>query len=100
MNENGKNSSGRSAEEELLADLDRHEAGGDFDDMSELADALGEHLETDDESLDEETEFDPVAELEAENSTLKDRVLRAAAEMENLRRRTEREKAEATSTLR
>ena len=32
-----------------------------------------------------------IAELEAENADLKDRALRAAAEMENLRRRTERE---------
>jgi molecular chaperone GrpE len=37
---------------------------------------------------------DPVAQLVAENADLKDRLLRAVAEMENLRRRTEREIAD------
>jgi molecular chaperone GrpE len=37
---------------------------------------------------------DPVAQLTAENADLKDRLLRAMAEMENLRRRTEREVAD------
>jgi molecular chaperone GrpE len=37
---------------------------------------------------------DPVAQLVAENSDLKDRLLRAVAEMENLRKRTEREVAD------
>ena len=41
-------------------------------------------------------EPDPIEVLSAENAELQDRVLRMAAEMENLRRRTEREKAEAT----
>ena len=36
-----------------------------------------------------------LAELEAENATLKDQTLRLYAEMENLRKRTEREKKEA-----
>ena len=36
-----------------------------------------------------------IAALNAENSQLKDRVLRTLAEMENLRRRTEREVADA-----
>lgn len=39
----------------------------------------------------------PVATLEAENTDLKDRLLRALADMENLRRRTEREVADARS---
>lgn len=39
-----------------------------------------------------EPELDPVAVLEAELAETKDRLLRQAAEMENLRRRTEREK--------
>ena len=38
-----------------------------------------------------------VAELEAENQALKDRVLRTMAEMENLRRRTEKEKQDAST---
>lgn len=41
-------------------------------------------------------EPDPIDLLKAETAELKDRLLRAMAEMENLRRRTEREKAEAT----
>lgn len=41
-------------------------------------------------------EPDPLDALRAENAELKDRLLRAMAEMENLRKRTEREKAEAT----
>lgn len=41
-------------------------------------------------------EPDPLDALRAENADLKDRLLRAMAEMENLRKRTEREKAEAT----
>jgi molecular chaperone GrpE len=43
-----------------------------------------------------EVEPDPLEVLSAENAELQDRVLRLAADMENLRRRTEREKAEAT----
>ncbi|MCB1517712.1 MAG: nucleotide exchange factor GrpE [Hyphomicrobiaceae bacterium] len=38
-----------------------------------------------------------VAALEAENANLKDRILRAAAEMENLRKRTQREVSDARS---
>ena len=38
---------------------------------------------------------DPVAALEAEKADLKDRLMRALAEMENLRRRSERDAAEA-----
>lgn len=41
-------------------------------------------------------ETDPLAEAQAEIASLKDRLLRAVAETENLRRRAEREKAEAT----
>src|SRR5689334_6870249 len=36
--------------------------------------------------------LDPVVQLEAENSQLKDQLLRTLADMENLRRRAEREK--------
>ncbi len=39
---------------------------------------------------------DPVVALKEENAELKDKVLRMMAEMENLRRRTDREKSEAT----
>src|SRR5208283_2782007 len=43
----------------------------------------------------ERDDFAVVEALNAENSQLKDRVLRTLAEMENLRRRTEREVADA-----
>lgn len=43
----------------------------------------------------QQAETDPVAELEAQVSDLKDRLLRAAAEMENTRKRTERDKQDA-----
>nr|CAD6426898.1 nucleotide exchange factor GrpE [Rhizobium sp. Q54] len=43
------------------------------------------------------SEADPVAALQAENAELRDRFLRMAAEMENLRRRTARDVADARS---
>jgi molecular chaperone GrpE len=43
----------------------------------------------------EATSVDPVAALEAEKAELKDKLLRALAEMENLRRRTEKDLADA-----
>jgi molecular chaperone GrpE len=45
----------------------------------------------------ETPEVDPVEALAAENAELKDRVLRVAAEMENLRKRTERDVADTRS---
>lgn len=39
---------------------------------------------------------DPIAELEAQNSQLKDQLLRTMADMENLRRRSEREKEDTS----
>lgn len=42
-------------------------------------------------------EIDPVEALRAENAELKDRVLRTVAEMENLRKRTERDVADTRS---
>ena len=51
-----------------------------------MADALSE----------QEDETNQLDELREENAALKDRVLRAMAETENLRKRAEREKAEAT----
>ena len=44
----------------------------------------------------DEEPLDPVAALEIEVADLKDKLLRTMADMENLRRRSEREKAEAT----
>jgi molecular chaperone GrpE len=58
-------------------------ANDDAPEMEDVADSAGEEL-------------DPLDELRSENADLKDRVLRAMAETENLRKRAEREKAEAT----
>ncbi len=55
-------------------------------------DGLSEHELT--EAV--QAEPDPYELLQAENAELKDRALRALAEVENIRRRLEREKAEAT----
>lgn len=44
-----------------------------------------------------ETQEDPVEKLEAEVADLKDRLLRAMAETENVRRRADRDKADASS---
>lgn len=96
MAKNGNDATDPFRPEEDLNDLGADNLG--FDDIAELAEEL--EAEEEEDSVDDadkpEELFDPVAELEAENSTLKDRILRATAEMENLRRRTEREKAEAT----
>ena len=50
-----------------------------------------------DEAAPETAGPDPVEVLRAENSELRDRVLRSAAEMENLRKRTEREVSDTRS---
>jgi molecular chaperone GrpE len=52
---------------------------------------------SDDASAPESSEPDPMDALRAENSELRDRYLRLAAEMDNLRRRTEREIKDAKS---
>lgn len=56
------------------------------------AEAEAEAMDT----AEEEIEADPLDMLREENAALKDRLLRAMAETENLRKRAEREKAEAT----
>jgi len=69
------------------------EASGTAAPEESAAEAAGEAPDVTDEVM---AEVDPLLVLEAENADLKDRLLRAVAEMENLRRRAEREKAEAT----
>lgn len=62
--------------------------------MSDENAASGETPEVEipvEETPDTIESIDPTAALRAENSDLKDRVLRTVAEMENLRKRTERE---------
>ncbi|TMJ05128.1 MAG: nucleotide exchange factor GrpE [Alphaproteobacteria bacterium] len=55
----------------------------------------GAETETPETAASGETAPDPVAALTKETADLKDRLLRTLAEMENLRRRTEREVADA-----
>jgi molecular chaperone GrpE len=63
--------------------------------MSDENAASGETPEV--ETPVEQPEIDPIEALRAENTELKDRVLRTIAEMENLRKRTERDVADARS---
>jgi molecular chaperone GrpE len=64
--------------------------------MSDENAAQGETPETEIPAT-ETPEVDPVEVLRAENAELKDRVLRTHAEMENLRKRTERDVADTRS---
>ena len=64
--------------------------------MSDENAAQGETPETEIPEV-ETPEVDPVEALRAENAELKDRVLRTHAEMENLRKRTERDVADTRS---
>ena len=59
------------------------------------AEQLGDQAQGD-QPQDDQVEDDQVAALMEEAADLKERLLRTMAEMENLRKRTEREKAEAT----
>ncbi|WP_280140655.1 nucleotide exchange factor GrpE [Devosia crocina] len=64
--------------------------------MSDENAAQGETPETEIPEI-ETPEVDPVEALRAENAELRDRVLRTHAEMENLRKRTERDVADTRS---
>ena len=55
----------------------------------------GENSENPEHSEDGDIELDPITVLEMERDDLKDQALRAMAEVENMRRRTERELAQA-----
>lgn len=67
------------------------------DSVAELAEALQGAADRADDMTDEGVQpEDPLEQLLEENAELKDKVLRLAADMENLRRRSDREKAEAT----
>lgn len=65
--------------------------------MSDENAAQGEHPEVETPTTDTAPEVDPVEALQAENADLKDRLLRSVAEMENLRKRTERDVADTRS---
>jgi len=56
-----------------------------------------ENAEAQENAADEQNAASPIEALEAENAKLKDRLLRAVAEMENLRKRTERDVKDARS---
>lgn len=64
--------------------------------MSDENAAQGETPETENPET-AQPEVDPVEALRVENAELRDRVLRTAAEMENLRKRTERDVADTRS---
>jgi molecular chaperone GrpE len=94
MMENGNNPTGADDQAPAHDDAPRHEEQDQVvtpaeAEAAELAEALAAQQA-------EEANLDPFELLQAENASLQDRLLRTAAEMENLRRRMEREKAEAT----
>ncbi len=83
-------------EEALLDDFEALDAAEAAEaEALEIAEALEEQQATK-VSATRETALDPAALLEIEVADLKDKLLRNMAEMENMRRRAEREKAEAT----
>lgn len=80
-----------------MSDKDKPFDGPD-DEMRETPEvSLSGWTGNDDEipSEDGEIEIDPIAQLVEDNADLKDQLLRAMAEMENMRRRTERQVKEA-----
>jgi len=92
---NTRETSGFGDEEALLDDIESLEAAEEAEaEALELAEAR-EEAKAQQGNVDEEP-LDPVAALEIEVADLKDKLLRTMADMENLRRRSEREKAEAT----
>ncbi len=90
----GRNDRPHANEEALLDDFEALDAAEAAEaEALEIAEALEEAQAA---KVAEEEALDPVALLEIENADLKDQLLRNMAEMENMRRRAEREKAEAT----
>ncbi|MDZ7823452.1 MAG: nucleotide exchange factor GrpE [Ahrensia sp.] len=89
------------ADELLRADRKaaRREAAQDADTFADLDadefDEDGNYIGPDPDQENLEPQIDPIETLMAENADLKDRLLRLAAEMENLRARTKREVADA-----
>jgi molecular chaperone GrpE len=90
----------KAADELLKADrkANRRAAAENADDYAELDpnefDDEGNWI-GEDPDMDAEPQVDPVEALTAENAELKDRMLRLAADMENLRNRTKREVSDA-----
>jgi molecular chaperone GrpE len=91
IDENPRNESVNDDEEQLDAEgLDNEEAA---------AAALGLDVDVEDDGPFAEDDTEPEAriiELEEENAELKDKLLRALADVENIRRRSERDRSEAS----
>ena len=85
-------------EEALLDDFESLDAAEAAEaEALEIAEALEEaQIAKEKAATADEVPLDPLAALEIEVADLKDKLLRNMAEMENMRRRSEREKAEAT----
>lgn len=89
MSQTGKNQTNQDD-----ATIEDPELAGIADVLDELA--AGESAEQGEEAPEAPEQPDPVELLSEQIAELEDKVLRQAAEMQNLRRRAEREKAEAT----
>jgi len=95
MSATGRNTD-NDREEALLDDFEALDAAEAAEaEALEIAEALEEQQAAKTAET-QEPALDPVASLEIEVADLKDKLLRNMAEMENMRRRAEREKAEAT----
>lgn len=83
----------------MTAETKRNGADGTADDSTQASSAAEQAANDIDEAVTEPAPSDDerMAQLEAENADLKDRYLRLAAEMENLRRRTTRDVKDARS---
>ncbi|WP_455372425.1 nucleotide exchange factor GrpE [Limibacillus halophilus] len=81
------------------ADKKKHEAEEAQEEMNEAPEDLAQEAEADSEPTSEEEQAegapDKITELEEQVGQMKDALLRALAETENLRRRSQREKEEA-----
>ena len=78
-----------------MTDDDTNKYGSD--EAADAADRAAEGGDAGMENFSEQAENDLIEQLRAENNDLKDRFLRTVAEMENLRRRTERDVKDARS---
>lgn len=77
-----------------MSDETRQNAAANENDEAVAAQAEGTEAQTDGAETDA-PDSDPLEALRAENADLRDRLLRAAAEMENLRKRSQREVKDA-----
>lgn len=100
MSPSGRERLRKAADELLKADrkANRRAAAENADDFADIDendfDEDGNWI-GEDPDMEQAPQIDPVEAMVAENADLKDRMLRLAADMENLRRRTQREVADA-----